>query len=573
MKNFLIYRQSKIIKYFKNFLKVTIILCIVVKIASIFWPPIYGTTDDWIIDSWLNSNQNGTYEKDSVFISGIFSNLISYLYSWEFGFAWYSISLFSVCSFALIHWFVISTLEMSIIKFKIGYFINISILILLFLWSYFSITFTATAIIAASVGIYSLMKSVTSTYLKNFNFIVGNLLFVYAYVIRPESIIGATAVFAITLLMILLMNKNGVRILVNKIIIITIFLGSVIAVNKSIENNQSVEMKQFRSWVMKVQKFADRPRMIEVANNLDEASWSSNQYHLFADMLYFDEKIINENWIDRGLSATSNYYLIPQIDYDRIAKIFSKYYGNTKIMLIIFSFSILFYIKTYWELFNFTQKYSLVFTLITFAGIHIFVGLFMHNVARVTIPLLFALFMAISTNWWKTDIKIEKSNVKTNYISFSFVVISLIFSIYQLDLYNDNNNKKLVIANQTTKIIKENFGNRIILYPGRQEFDVFRNPYIYVGKDPVANSIMFGNWDTFSPQWNKRVEKLGIDSKNISESLLIDNRVLWATQDLPAATIHILNFFKENNYGDFQFNLVSDLPNGANLRNLSSLDK
>jgi hypothetical protein len=177
----------------------------------------------------------------------------------------------------------------------------------------------------------------------------------------------------------------------------------------------------------------------------------------------------------------------------------------------------LFYIRTYWELFNFKQKYSLVFSLITFAGIHIFVGLFMHNVARVTIPLLFTLFLAISTNWWKTDIKVEKSNVKINYILFSFVVISLTFSTYQLSLYNSNNNKKIVIANQTTKIIKENFGNRLILYPGRQEFDVFRNPYIYVGKDPVANSIMFGNWDTFSPQWNKRVIENASGSAEIRE--------------------------------------------------------
>jgi hypothetical protein len=163
-------------------------------------------------------------------------------------------------------------------------------LIPLFLWSYYLITFTATALLAAIVGIYSVSKSVTSADLKKFNFIVGNLLLMCAYVIRPESLIGATAVFAATLFIIFLTNKKEVRTLVKKIIIIIIFLGSVIAVNKYIENNQSLEMKQFRSWVMKVQKFADRPRMIEVRNNLDKASWSVNQYHLFADMIYFEKK-------------------------------------------------------------------------------------------------------------------------------------------------------------------------------------------------------------------------------------------------------------------------------------------
>jgi hypothetical protein len=311
--------------------------------------------------------------------------------------------------------------------------------------------------------------------------------------------------------------------------------------------------------------------MNEISNNLDEASWSSNQYHLFPDMLYFDEKIINENWIDRGLSATSNYYRSPQIDYGKISNIFFKYYETTKIMLLFLSFSVLFCIRTYWELFNFKQKFNLIIALITFGGIHIFVGLFMHNVARVNIPLLFALFLAISTNWWETDIKVDKSNVKISPALLSMVVISLIFSTYQLNLYNIENNKKVAIANKTNKIIKETFGNKIILYPGRLELDVFRNPYVYVGEDPVPNLIMFGNWDTFSPQWTKRVENFGIDSKNISEFLLRDNRLLWETQDVPQATIHILNFFKENGYGDFKLNLLSELPNGAKISYLSPL--
>jgi hypothetical protein len=344
-------------------------------------------------------------------------------------------------------------------------------------------------------------------------------------------------------------------------------------VNKYIENNQSLEMKQFRSWVMKVQKFADRPRMIEVRNNLDKSGWSVNQYHLFADMIYFDEKIINENWIDRGLDATDTYFLSPQINFEVINNIFSKYYDSTKIFLLLFSSLLLFYIKNYWVLFNFKQKYNSVIALVTFVGIHFFVGLFMHNVARVTIPLLFALFLAITTNWWETDIKVDKSNVKVNYTLFSMVVISLILSIFQFHLYKIENNKKVATAIQTKKFVKENFENKIILYPGRQEFDAFRNPYVYVRENPVANTIMFGNWDTFSPQWNKRVEKLGIDANNISDFLLRDDRVLWATQDFPQATIHILNFFKENNYGDFRFNLLSELPNGARLRYLSSLEK
>ena len=43
----------------------------------LFFQPIYGTTDDYILDSWLNGSYSGQNENESIFITPIFSNLMS----------------------------------------------------------------------------------------------------------------------------------------------------------------------------------------------------------------------------------------------------------------------------------------------------------------------------------------------------------------------------------------------------------------------------------------------------------------------------------------------------------------
>jgi hypothetical protein len=43
-----------------------------------FLNPIYGTTDDYILDSWMNGNMTGFPEKDAIFVTGLFSRIISF---------------------------------------------------------------------------------------------------------------------------------------------------------------------------------------------------------------------------------------------------------------------------------------------------------------------------------------------------------------------------------------------------------------------------------------------------------------------------------------------------------------
>ena len=61
-----------------------------------FAKQIYGTTDDYILNSWLNGSYTGINEKESIFITSIFSNLISYIYNLFPNIAWSPIFLLLV---------------------------------------------------------------------------------------------------------------------------------------------------------------------------------------------------------------------------------------------------------------------------------------------------------------------------------------------------------------------------------------------------------------------------------------------------------------------------------------------
>ena len=554
-------------KYSKIFLINFFIQISIILFVSIFWTATYGTSDDWILDGWLNSNYTGEFEKESVFVSAIFSNSISYLYSLQLSIAWYSIILMSITLVALTHWLTISTLENTIKKRYFLIIINSSVTVIFLLWSYIGITFTSTAIICAVVGLYSLIKSQIEINASKINIIMGCTLLLAAYIIRPESLIGAIALFTPLIFLIIKKNKKtNFQKLKNLMPVIIIFFVTVI-VNNYLEENQSKEMKQFRTWVYKVQLFSDRPRLMELENVLDKAKWSANDYHMFSDMIYFDNLVFDEKWLENGILATNDYYQTPNLSFETFKLILSKYSYNISYLLPTFIGAVVLSLFLYRRKWDKDQVFFVISTLTVFAGIHLFLGIFMHNVPRVSLPLILGLLVILSSNWQELTTKLEQ--IRFQYAFLFLYFMCLIFAI------NGMNESRKIIDQQidqsiaTSNLIDKNYSGEVILVPGRQEFNQMRNPYNYVEKDPNPNVMMIGNWDTFSPQWDKRLLNLNLDSKNLSKDLLIKSNILWASQDFPEATVHILDFFSENNYGEYKFNKIVTLPNKATLRSLS----
>jgi len=554
-------------KYSKIFLINFFIQISVILFISIFWTATYGTSDDWILDGWLNSNYTGQFEKESVFVSAIFSNSISYLYSLQLSIAWYSIILMSITLVALTHWLTISTLENIIKKRYILIIINSSAAVIFLLWSYIGITFTSTAIICAVAGLYSLIKSQIEINNSKLNILMGCTLLLAAYIIRPESLIGAIALFTPLIFLIIKRNKKtNFQKLKNLMPVIIIFFVTVI-VNNYLEENQSKEMKQFRTWVYKVQLFSDRPRLMELENVLDKAKWSANDYHMFSDMIYFDNLVFDEKWLENGILATNDYYQTPNLSFETFKLILSKYSYNISYLLPTFIGAVVLSLFLYRRKWDIYQVIFVISTLTVFVGTHLFLGIFMHNVPRVSLPLILGLLVILSSNWQELTTKLEQKRIQYAFLFLYFTC--LIFTL------NSMNESRSIIDQQidqsiaTSNSIDKNYSGEVILVLGRQEFNQMRNPYHYLKKDPNPNVMMIGNWDTFSPQWDKRLLNLNLDSKNLSKDLLIKSNILWASQDFPEATVHILDFFSENNYGEYEFNKIVTLPNKATLRSIS----
>lgn len=554
-------------KYSKIFSIIFFIQLSIILFISIFWTATYGTSDDWMLDGWLNSTYTGEFEKESVFVSAIFSNLVSYLYSLQLSIAWYSIILMSITFVALTHWLTISILENILKKRYIPIIIDSSATVIFLLWTYIGITFTSTAIICAFVGLYSLVKAQIEINVTKINNFMGGTLLLAAYIIRPESLISAFALFAPLIILIIKRNRKiNIQKLKNFTFIFLLFLATVI-VNKYVEDNQSMEMKQYRTWVYKVQLFSDRPRLVELENVLNQAKWSQNDYHMFSDMIYFDNLVFDEKWLESGILATKDYYQTPNLSLENFKLILSKYIYNIAYLLPTLIGAIAYSLFLYRRKWGKDQVFLVISTVSVFVGIHVFLGIYMHNVPRVSIPIILGLLITLSVNWRELATKREQKRIQYTFLFLYFM--SLLFTIINMNENRNIINQQIDNSIATSKSIEKYYSEKVVLILGRQEFNQMRNPYIYLKNDPNPNVMMIGNWDTFAPQWDKRLFNLNLDSENLSKDLLTNSNILWASQDFPEATIHILNFFSENKYGKYQFNKIATLPNKATLRLLS----
>jgi uncharacterized protein with PQ loop repeat len=118
-----------------------------------FLTPIYGTTDDFILDSWLNGTYTGDFERDSIFISSYASNFFSLLYTLNNVIPWYSVILLILNYISVIY--IITQIKKNENISVSNYFILLTLIFFFLIWSYIRITYTATGIILAIAGLIS----------------------------------------------------------------------------------------------------------------------------------------------------------------------------------------------------------------------------------------------------------------------------------------------------------------------------------------------------------------------------------------------------------------------------------
>jgi hypothetical protein len=515
-----------------------------------FFKPIYGTTDDYILNSWLSGSYTGNQENESIFITPIFSNLMSFCYELSSAISWYPLTLLLITFLSVLRLikFVKNTASL---QQGVKYF-NYLVLISFLVWSFLGITYTATAIIAGVAGWISIVDSLKNEDKRNI--IYGFILIIVSIIIRPESFIGATLIVIPFLFTRLKLNRTNVL----KLAALAIAVSIIFIANYFLEKNQSLEIMDYRVWAKKVQMFAGRPRMEAAAKVIGESGWTPSQYNLFVDLAYFDQKTFNTTWIDSGIKATQKLNNRPVVNSEKIQLIVKEYINSTTVFfyaLLIVGVLLLLSLR------RIRHPIVLVISILNFGLIHLLSGLFLHNVSRVTVP--FIVFFILSLSYSLSPILNRRFIMSIN------LLLVFILSTYFLKL-NNTNEIKIIDSGKYRSALVNDLSNKIILIHGNQEYSQNSNPYIAAKKDLNPNVFMVGNWDTFSPHWYKRANKLGLDEKSISDNLLSNPNVLWSGPTVPNTTLNLSNYLKEAGYDVIDPEKVGLLPNGNELWKFSN---
>jgi hypothetical protein len=515
-----------------------------------FFQPIYGTTDDYILNSWLNGSYTGQNENESIFITPIFSNLMSTCYEISNSISWYPLTLLLITFLSILR--LIKFVKKSEYMHNGVKNFNYLVLLAFLSWSYLGITYTATAIIAGVAGWISILDSLNKEEKKNT--IYGFILIFLSIIIRPESFIGSTLIIIPFLFIRVKINRANVL----KIATLTVLVLATFITNYLIQKNESFEINDYRVWAKKVQMFAGRPRMEAAAKVIGESGWTPSQYNLFVDLAYFDQETFNNKWIDSGIKATQELNNRPIVNIEKIKSIVNEYVNSTAIFIYALVIAGVLLILSVRKI---RHPIVLAISILNFVLIHLLSGLFLHNVSRVTVPFIVIFILSLSTS---ISPIVNRKFVMSANVLFVFILSAFFFQL------NNVNERKTVDSEKYRSALVNDFSDKIVLIHGNQEYSQNTNPYIPVKKDLNPNVFMVGNWDTFSPHWYKRAKQLGLDEKSIIKNLLLNPDVLWSGPTVPNTTLNLINYLQEAGYGVIAPEKVGLLPNGNEIWNFSN---
>ena len=210
------------------------------------------------------------------------------------------------------------------------------------------------------------------------------------------------------------------------------------------------------------------------------------------------------------------------------------------------------------------MKIGLLSFFINFGLLHTYTGLFLHNVPRVTIPLLVGFMAGL--------VLLFEKNKKDKKVEVSFSIFIALLGLYYLQDYNFQNRDRIISARELSASINEQLNSKILLIHGNQEYLQNANPFKSSYMQADQNVFMVGNWDTFSPHWKKRAGNIGLNTEEIIKELTTNPEIVWSGPTIPNTTLNLVNYLRESGYGEFQPRKIGTLSNGNELWSFSDRD-
>jgi hypothetical protein len=510
----------------------------------------YGVNDDVILQNWLSGFFTGQPElmiRGSATPKITFGFIVSSLYKFLPNINWFSIVLLSSIIFA---WLLIGILAFrskelfSIVGFAIASFLHL-------LWFIPNPTYTAASILLSFSTLIYLAKKIHLNKLSFKSYLLL-LVYLFAYFMRPESFLLGTAVatpfLAYSIWQQKFFIKNNYKIFFGFIFI----LGFAVTLDMSVERNyykNNSNWSSYKDWEAARYKIqANEPERL-LLENPTKFGWTKSSAEVF----------VNYNAIDRSYFSVDRLNsLISNTDQDREVNLYKflseshlKIYnpkinfGFEGLLMLILLFFILYLFKSFPSIFPYLLLAGTAYLILYL--VMIYVAGFLRQPERVQVSVIFlAILVSLVSN-------LIAPKLESNFQSSSLFIISLIVLVF---IFNQSIPQgqylrfKVAGAPNVFWISQVEYLSK---FPKDSIFvgnaSQFRNnwisPYKF-GKFEVENRIFTFGWHNFSPHWDKRAEKLGLDPMDIMKSIIEDPKVYWVSDN--ASMTSVIQFLREQGY-------------------------
>ena len=540
-----------------KFLYRTIILTIFSILLITLADPIYGTTDDKILAGFVDGSYTGDLELRSIFIQPITNVFMLPFYYILPNFGWYF--LFQL--FILILGLSLVSDEINAIKPILNNLI-FAISIIVLSWFVPQPTFTAASFLICLIGILLLILIANRVELDKFRVFAVVILLLYSFALRTEAFLGTLSLLIVPIcfhyrkiLNLILKNLSMI------ILVSLVFFPSNYMLLKVTENSGWQEYDNWNSYRHQLQNRVSQNFILE---NIDKIGWSVPEHNLFVDLSYGDATTFNSDWIKPAFDLTRDKTGITglvnadfSLTSNKMFKIIVEQQAVT-IGVFILLFVLFLVFTTYRSLI------ALIFSVTSILFYLYFISSTLHTPERIVVPLIFStlfIYITLIINDKQRDI-VDVN--KLNLLIFASITLTLISHNGFLDSYINRNTK--IEYSENVKRVLDPFSKRYIFIGSvGTEVNHLVNPYYQSESQNEIKSIISGNWETFSPYWYKRNEKLGVVSKNVYQELLSNSKTLWMTKKIPDTSYSIELYLRERQINGFDRTGITTSLDDLNL--------
>ena len=538
-------------------------LSIIATVVAIFGKPVFGTTDDNILAGFVDGSYTGERESKLIFIRPLIGTILNVFQGALPNLGMYSLFLLALLIASFSNFGTLIRLRSKeYFSKKIFNYLWLAISIPIIAWFTLGPTYTAASMIITLVNLMSLIVLVFSKNTRKLTIITvfTSILFTFGFLIRPEGAIGVILVSIPVTILIYLQQRN---VNLPKLLIAIFSLLILLGLDTSIQNRlNSSEWKEYDKWNNLRHQVQHRVSQNYLGELQNVNGWTIPEYHLFMDIAFGDVNTFNAEWLKPAFESTSFTRgargvvnaSVPEA-LGKMLKIVKSYPYIIVIQLTLFLVILnLFHIKNLVKLKVFFVIYS------TIVASLYYMSATLHTPERGVIPLLYISTLMLITTMLSYYLKENLKIINVRIFCLGIIGISILSPNGILETRSKNiSNAELAIL--ASKELTEFNDKAIYIGPGNSEFYEYRNPYTNLAywKTPII--ITAGNWETFSPHWQKRLKVNGIDQTSIYDELFKVNR-FWFANPIPDTSYIVELYVREQGLTDFSRQGVLDMKSG-----------